>query len=72
MDGRSASGSLSGRLLYSGTLEPGQRKSFQGRSLQLALAKPDNVAVRLNGRKVELPAGTTFVVSARRIAPASP
>ena len=66
------SGSLSGRLLYSGTLEPGQRKSFQGRSLQLALKKPDNVAVRLNGRKVELPAGTAFVVSARRIAPASP
>ncbi len=64
-------GSVSGRLLYSGTLEPGQRKTFQGRSIQLALAKPDNVAVRLNGRKVELPAGSTFVVSARRIAPAS-
>jgi cytoskeleton protein RodZ len=60
-------GSVSGRLLYSGTLEPGQRKTFNGRSLQLALAKPGNVAVRLNGRKVELPAGSTFVVTARRI-----
>jgi cytoskeleton protein RodZ len=64
-------GSLSGKLLYSGTLEQGQRKSFQGRRLQLALAEPDNVAVRLNGNRVELPDGTTFVVSARRIAPSA-
>jgi hypothetical protein len=65
-------GSVTGKLLYSGTLEPGQRKTFQGRALQLALAKPGHVAVRLNGNRVELPAGTTFVVSARRIAPAAP
>jgi hypothetical protein len=64
-------GSISGRLLYSGTLERGQRKFFEGRSLQLALAKPDNVAVRLNGSKVDLPAGSTFVITARRVAPAS-
>jgi cytoskeletal protein RodZ len=64
-------GSVSGRLLYSGTLEKGQRKSFTGRTLQLALAQPDNVTVRLNGNRVELPAGSTFVVTARRIAPAS-
>ena len=42
--------SRSGKLLYSGTLEQGQRKSFEGRSLQLALAEPDNVAVRVNGQ----------------------
>jgi hypothetical protein len=66
------SGSVTGKLLYSGTLEPGQRKTFQGRGLQLALAKPGNVAVRLNGNRVELPAGTTFAVSAHRIAPAAP
>jgi hypothetical protein len=64
-------GSVSGRLLYSGTLERGQRKPFQGRSLQLALAKPDNVLVRVNGNRVELPAGTAFVVTARRIVTAS-
>ena len=64
-------GSVSGSLLYSGTLEKGQRKSFTGRTLQLALAQPDNVTVRLNGNRVELPAGSTFVVTARRIAPAS-
>jgi cytoskeleton protein RodZ len=57
----------SGRLLYSGTLEEGQRKSFEGKSLQLALAKPQNVVVRLNGNRVELPRGTTFVVTSRRV-----
>ncbi len=64
-------GSVSGRLLYSGTLERGQQKPFQGRRLQLALAEPENVVVRVNGNRVDLPAGTAFVVSARRIIPAS-
>ncbi len=64
-------GSVSGRLLYSGTLERGQQKPFQGRTLQLALAEPENVVVRVNGNRVALPAGTAFVVSARRIIPAS-
>jgi cytoskeleton protein RodZ len=57
----------SGKLLYSGTLEQGQRKSFDGKSLQVALAKPQNVVVRLNGNTIELPRGTTFVVTSRRI-----
>ena len=56
-----------GKLLYSGTLEQGQRKTFQGRLLQLALAEPDNVVVRVNGNRVDLPEGSTFVVSAQRI-----
>ena len=63
-------GSASGRLVYSGTLEQGQRKSFEGRRLHLALAKPANVSVRLGGRQTELPAGSTFTVTAQRIAPA--
>ena len=63
--------SSAGKLLYSGTLERGQHKSFDGRSLQLALRAPDNVTVRVNGNRVELPAGTTFVVTARRITRAS-
>jgi len=63
--------SAAGRLLYSGTLEQGQRKSFEGQSLQLALREPDNVAVRVNGNRVELPAGTVFVVTSRRVVPAS-
>lgn len=64
-------GSAAGRLLYSGTLEQGQRKSFEGRSLQLALREPDNVAVRVNGNRVELPGGSVFVVTSRRVVPAS-
>ena len=59
--------SSSGKLLYSGTLEQGQRKFFEGKSLQLALAEPRNVVVRLNGNRVELPRGTTFVVTSQRI-----
>jgi hypothetical protein len=65
------SGTAPGRLLYSGTLERGQSKLFEGRTLRLALAKPGNIAVRLNGNRVELPAGSTFVVTSRRITPAS-
>ena len=59
------------KLLYSGTLEEGQRQSFEGRSLQLALAKPQNVVVRVNGNRVELPKGTTFVVTSQRVARAT-
>jgi Helix-turn-helix domain/RodZ C-terminal domain len=60
-------GSTSGKLLYSGTLERGQHKSFDGRSLQLALRAPHNVTVRVNGNRVELPDGSTFVVTARHV-----
>lgn len=65
-------GVADGRLLYSGTLEPGQTKVFQAKRLRLALAEPDNVVVRLNGARVELPAGTTFSVTAKRIVRSSP
>ncbi len=58
-------------LLYSGTLEEGQRKVFLGRTLKLALADPESVQVRLNGNLVKLPSGTTFVVTAKRIVRAS-
>jgi cytoskeleton protein RodZ len=68
-------GSETGRLLYSGTLERGQswspERSFAGRRLLVTLTRPDNVVVRLNGSRQELP-GSSFVVTARRIAPASP
>jgi hypothetical protein len=60
-------GSSAGELLYSGTLERGQQKTFEAARLQLAVAEPQNVAVRLNGNRVDLPAGTTFVVTSRRI-----
>jgi cytoskeleton protein RodZ len=57
----------SAELLYSGTLERGQRKVFHGARLKVALADPENVRVRLNGRAASLPAGTTFVVTSKRI-----
>jgi len=69
MEVRTGEGST--RLLYSGTLEQGQQKVFLGRSLRLALAEPRNVEVRLNGSAASLPAGTTFVVTPKRIVRAS-
>jgi cytoskeletal protein RodZ len=60
--------SPAGRLLYSGTLEKGQRKPFQARRLYVAVAEPDNVAIRVNGDRLELPAGTAFTITARGIA----
>jgi hypothetical protein len=60
-------GSMAGRLLYSGTLERGQQKRFQGTRLQLTLAEPEYVSVRLNGNRVGLPTGTAFVITSRRI-----
>ncbi len=64
-------GTASGRLLYTGTLERGQRKEFEARRLQLVLAQPEHVLVRLNGNRKDLPDGTAFTVTSRRIVPAS-
>jgi cytoskeletal protein RodZ len=61
------SGTTAGRLLFGGTLEPGDRKEVDGSRLQLALSEPGNVTVRVNGNRVTLPTGTNFVVTARRI-----
>jgi hypothetical protein len=65
------SGASGAKLLYSGTLERGQRKAFQGQRLQLALEQPDHVQVRLNGASVGLPSGKAFVVTPKRIVRAS-
>jgi len=64
-------GSASGRLLYTGTLERGQSKEFAARRLQLVLAQPEHVLVRLNGNRKDLPDGTAFTVTSRRIVPAT-
>jgi hypothetical protein len=61
------SGTVGGRLLFGGTLEPGGFKEFRGSRLRLALADPRNVSVRVNGNRVDLPTGTAFVVTASRI-----
>lgn len=59
--------SASGKLLYSGTLEQGQRKEFAGRAFRLSLTEPRNVAVRVNGAAVDLPSGKTFRVTKRQL-----
>jgi hypothetical protein len=64
-------GSASGKHLYTGTLEKGQKKEFAARKLQLVLAQPENVLVRLNGTRKSLPDGTAFTVTAQRIVPAA-
>jgi transcriptional regulator with XRE-family HTH domain len=69
MEVRTAAGGT--KLLYSGTLEKGQRKAFQGQALELSLARPRNVAVRVNGTAVDLPAGTTFRVTKRQLVSAT-
>ena len=65
-------GIASGRLLYSGTLEQGQRKTFEARRLQLVAREARATSsCALNGNRVDLPAGTAFVVTSRRISRAS-
>jgi Helix-turn-helix domain/Domain of unknown function (DUF4115) len=61
------SGSSSGELVWSGTLERGEHHAFQGKKFQLALSEPTHVSVKVNGSRVQLPSGTAFVVTSRRV-----
>jgi hypothetical protein len=61
------SGSPSGKLVWSGTLERGEHHAFQGRKFQLALSEPTHVSVTVDGDRVQLPSGTAFVVTSRRV-----
>ena len=63
------SGSATGRILFQGTLERGQRKLFSGRKLWITLDRPENLGTILNGRSRVLPAGgvKTLIVTARGI-----
>jgi hypothetical protein len=58
--------SATGKLLYSGTLEQGQRKEFVGSAFRLSVAEPRNVVVRVNGAAVDLPSGKTFRVTKKQ------
>ena len=57
--------SRAGVSLYRGTLERGQSKQFAKSKLYLSLASPGNVVVRVNGKRVRMPASGELVVSAR-------
>ena len=62
-----------GNVLYQGTLERGQKQRFDGQVLWLRLESPQNVLVRRNGNRVDLPAAVKaqgVFVTAKKIFPA--
>ena len=64
-----------GNVLYQGTLERGQRQRFDGQVLWVLLESPQNVLVRLNGNRVDLPAAVKAqgaFVTAKKIFAADP
>jgi hypothetical protein len=61
------SGSSSGELVWSGTLERGEHHMFRGKKFQLALSEPTHVSVKVDGSRVQLPSGTAFVVTSRQV-----
>ena len=65
------SGSATGRILFQGTLERGQKKVFSARKLWITLDRPENLGTILNGRTRILPGGgvKTLIVTARGIRP---
>ena len=62
-------GSVTGPILFQGTLERGQRQRFAARRLWITLDRPENVRVVLNHRTRRLPHGgpKTLVVTPRKI-----
>ena len=64
-------GSATGRILFQGTLERGQRHVFTGSKLWITLDRPENLGTVLNGRSRILPGGgvKTLIVTARGIRP---
>jgi cytoskeleton protein RodZ len=64
-------GSVTGRILYQGTLERGQKKLFTGRRLWITLDRPENLGIVLNGRSRRLPVGgvKTLIATPQGIRP---
>jgi hypothetical protein len=65
-----------GQVLYEGTLERGQKQFFDGQVLWVRLEQPQNVLVRRNGNRVQLPKAAVkaqgVFVTAKRIFAADP
>lgn len=56
--------SATGRLLYGGTLERGQKQRFVRAKIYVAFGNPENVSVQVNGLRMKLPAtSAAFLVS---------
>jgi helix-turn-helix protein len=64
--------SVTGPILFQGTLDRGQRQLFTGRKLWITLDRPENLVTILNGRTRLLPVGgvKTLIVTPRGIKPA--
>jgi hypothetical protein len=65
------SGAATGRILFQGTLERGQRKVFVAQKLWITLDRPENLGTVLNGHSRRLPSGgvKTLIVTRRGIRP---
>jgi cytoskeleton protein RodZ len=64
--------SATGKILYQGTLERGQRQLFTAKKLWITLDRPENLRTILNERSRRLPGGgvKTLLVTPRGIRPA--
>jgi cytoskeleton protein RodZ len=58
-------GTSSGRPLYSGTLEKGDKQLFTARRIWISIAAPRNVAVTVFGKRFTIPKGGEFELTAR-------
>jgi hypothetical protein len=47
-------GSATGRTVYQGTLDRGQAQAFTAKRLWLSIGTPENVALRLDGRRLQV------------------
>ncbi len=66
-------GSATGRILFQGTLEQGERQLFTGRRLWIDVGVPEVITAKLNGKTVRFPTGgpKIVVVTPRGIKPAA-
>jgi hypothetical protein len=55
-------GSVSGPVVYQGTLEKGQKQLFVGRRLWIYVGRPEVLRATLNGRSVSFPTGAPKIV----------
>lgn len=62
-------GSRSGKPIYRGTLERGQKRTFTRPRLFVSLASPANTDVVIDGRRAKVPKSGELVVSAKTAVP---
>jgi cytoskeleton protein RodZ len=55
-------GSVTGPIVYQGTLEKGQKQLFVGRRLWIDVGRPEVLSAKLNGRVVHFPTGGPKIV----------